>query len=104
MTDPTPEISQEAARAKHTPGPWRASQPDGVEHAHVSDVGGYAEGDICTTWSAAGDAFANALLIAAAPDMLAALEELLALHIAHHNNPAHVRARAAIALASGRAS
>ena len=40
----------------------------------------------------------------AAPDMLEALRGLLDLHIAHHNQPAHAAARAAIAKATGEAS
>lgn len=39
----------------------------------------------------------------AAPDLLDALQDLLTRHIAHHNEPGHVRARAAIAKAEGRA-
>jgi len=37
-----------------------------------------------------------AWLTLAAPDLLAALQALLDLHIAHHNNPLHAVARAAI--------
>jgi hypothetical protein len=43
----------------------------------------------------------DARLIAAAPDMLEALKELLKLHEAHHNNPVHAAARAAIRKAEG---
>jgi hypothetical protein len=41
------------------------------------------------------------LLKEAAPELLAALQELLTLHIAHHNHPTHAAARAAIARATG---
>lgn len=61
--------------AQHTPGPWAASQPEGYGFAYVSEAGGPLNGDIATTWSAGGDALANAHLISAAPDMLAALRE-----------------------------
>ena len=42
-----------------------------------------------------------ARLIAAAPDLMTSLIALLDLHIAHHNLPAHAKARAAIARATG---
>ena len=79
--------------AKHTPGPWTL---DGCE-------GGWmllAEGrDITTEPFDADDA--DAALIAAAPEMLASLQELLALHIAHHNAIEHAAARKLIRRATG---
>jgi hypothetical protein len=93
----------EASRAQHTPGPWFV-QPSFLTIYAMSD--GYV-GLTCALASVLRDqpgvaaAKANARLIAAAPDLLAALDALLALHIAHHNNPAHVAARAAIAKARG---
>lgn len=39
---------------------------------------------------------ARATLAAAAPELLKALEDMLDLHIAHHNNPKHAAARAVI--------
>ena len=45
----------------------------------------------------------RAQLIAAAPDLLAALQSLLALHIAHHNAIEHAHARKVIARATGAA-
>lgn len=60
----------------HTPGPWRVSEatrtPDGNPCFH------YIEADasiVASTW--AGPNIENACLIAAAPDLLAALESLL---------------------------
>ena len=44
-----------------------------------------------------------AALMAAAPELLAALEAVLELHIAHHNHPTHAAARATIARAKGAA-
>ena len=40
----------------------------------------------------------TAQLIVAAPALLEALQAMLSLHIAHHNEPTHAAARAAIAL------
>lgn len=65
---------------KHTPGPWVASfaEPDMAEGiGHVSSRAG-SYGDIATCWVDDGRAKANASLIAAAPDLLAALESELA--------------------------
>jgi len=61
----------------HTPGPWR-------EHSH-RQIGPDA-GIVCEVWSAIGEtdadriaqADANARLIAAAPDLLEALQEMVA--------------------------
>lgn len=58
----------------HTPGPWRL-----IEHPHSHDWVGFIESDsirniaaVCNNY--AGDDVVNARLIAAAPDLLAALE------------------------------
>jgi hypothetical protein len=50
---------------------------------------------------AAANNEADAHLIAAAPDLLDALETLLETHIAHHNLPEHAAARAVIRKARG---
>ena len=58
---------------KHTPGPWRVNAPASVvsiDGLHVCDVNGYGATDERKQ--------ADASLISAAPDLLAALEELLA--------------------------
>ncbi len=44
---------------------------------------------------------ARAQLAATAPELLKALEDMLELHIAHHNNPKHAAARAIISKAKG---
>jgi hypothetical protein len=88
--------------AKHTPGPW-----------HVSNVGWIASPfeTICSLYAVKGqrEAQANGLLIAAAPDLLAALRDCLA----YMENdiggpdccrPERVQAHAAIAKATGAAA
>ncbi len=75
-----PVDRQNGKEAQHTPGPWRATpyssvvgcvvtaQPDPARNSiRIAGVGG--EG-------AASEVIANARLIAAAPDMLAALQEI----------------------------
>lgn len=64
--------------AQHTPGPWRAGRNDGYS------LGIYAEGeqtfDLATVHNGGndGEAIANARLIAAAPELLAAIQDALA--------------------------
>ena len=97
--------------SKHTPGPWRPvnSHPqnaciyvqddDGHEVATLyggQDVGAAQDGD--GVWSAQPIRDANAHLIAAAPDMLEALHDLLTRPT---DGAARVRARAAISKATG---
>lgn len=56
---------------KHTPGPWRRTALYDVE-APVGDNGFYRI--VATTGSSVAERLANARLIVAAPDLLAALE------------------------------
>jgi hypothetical protein len=61
-----------AMNGTHTPGPWRLSSPLGissVDGLHVCDVVGYGATEKRN--------LENAALIAAAPELLAALEGLL---------------------------
>jgi hypothetical protein len=61
--------------AQHTPGPWYYDGISGTD-AHIIHV---CEGEIAEAFRdavGAGPAEANARLIAAAPDLLAALEEM----------------------------
>ena len=96
-------------QAKHTPGPW-FSDVDGFGSNRVGAFGfDTFDGThtLAQVRSPEGVSFdaakANARLIAAAPDLLTSLRALLDLHIAHHNLPAHAKARAAIAKATGEA-
>lgn len=60
----------------HTPGPWDYHMADGAEVAHIAIFSTEADGSederICDVYDEA-----NVSLICAAPDLLAALEELL---------------------------
>ena len=68
---------QGAETSAHTPGSWHSTEQDNaLDIGHVSSSrDGF--GDIATTWN--DNAKANARLIAAAPDMLAALKDVDAL-------------------------
>ena len=94
---------------KHTPGPWEVCYTDEIYAGskHIADAFIYAIGSL-------EQAVANAHLIAAAPDLLEALENLLteaedvfvcmadATGIDRHNLPApFIKARAAITRARG---
>lgn len=63
--------------SKHTPGPWGiASDPDGISSPRVIAPG---LNDVCVICGAASNesVMADARLIAAAPDLLAFVEEFL---------------------------
>lgn len=77
---------------KHTPGPW--SEP-GTFGATRFEVQG------SNRRVAVVDTIEDARLIAAAPELLEALQAILDTFIQHHNHPAHVAARMAIRKATG---
>jgi len=96
---------------KHTPGPWQLVAADDYEihsdavpeafphHCKGDDLGRF----VALIGNRADDfGRANARLIAAAPELLEALRELLDLHVAHHNSIEHAAARKAISKAEGR--
>ncbi len=94
----------ETPQAKHSPGPWhvKAIATCGGNDCEWAILDNRKEGIIAETNSA--DHPANAYLLAAAPDLLASLRSLLAIH----DDPNHVTdsrkidaARAAIAKAQG---
>jgi hypothetical protein len=102
---------------KHTPGPWELSEAQYKEgfgtYRRVEQVEQFGDvvASVCIrhavnhTLDACGDA--NARLIAAAPDLLEALEVILRDHMAVHGvgdlemQPALFQARAAITKATG---
>jgi hypothetical protein len=65
--------------ARHTPGPWRALIDKPSRRDHQGTVMVVAGGQMAIDCNASGDTFeeskANAILIAAAPDLLAALRK-----------------------------
>ena len=83
---------------QHTPGPWFVT-PDGTA-VYKKDGYGYRGDTICLF---VGHPFidANARLIAAAPELLAALQALAALPNKHRPEEMWDAARAAIAKATG---
>jgi hypothetical protein len=86
--------------AQFTPGPWEMPGLDGDEYVICTDK---AKGKRRTVAHAYSDA--NARLIAAAPDMLSALEMIASLaggQLPDYARSIHDIARAAIAKAEGR--
>ena len=93
--------------SKHTPGPWEIVADDERPMRIVDSVGRVSVVDM-PDWQEEfeNEEFANARLISAAPEMLAALRECWATlcNLKHHNVRADIeRAEAAIAKAEGEA-
>ena len=90
--------------AKHTPGPWSSTPSVRSFEAQVWDAAGAALLFFADGRATGPEADANAALIAAAPDLLAALKDMLAnYHVLGFNaDKRREEARAAIAKAEGR--
>lgn len=93
--------------SEHTPGPWRAYEPDYLKTTD-RELGPYffiEAGDAALSlggFHLAGYLTpADAHLIAAAPELLAALIAMDAEFLARDDDPVKARARAAIAKATG---
>jgi hypothetical protein len=94
----------------HTPGPWQARNDYGWDTI-IGNVDGPDDGEYTYTGIAEvitedpGEAQANARLIAAAPELLEALQRCTArleIHMKHSEDlAAHMQAAAAIAKATG---
>lgn len=92
----------------HTPGPWKQHTTPGKVYASVRGVDGRCVADCGSRSDVVAQA--NAMLIAAAPDILAALQECITAYEVHRDgqttgalwpDPNHiVHARAAIAKAT----
>jgi hypothetical protein len=74
----------------HTPAPWKIEDGESRRVYLINDSKGHAVGEIFYSDTRTRS---DAELIAAAPDLLQLVEELLTQHIAHHNNPIHTKAR-----------
>ena len=64
--------------AQHTPGPWRVESRGGMEGREVRAGATYVVATVNTTGNDEGNRLANARLIAAAPELLAALQDMIA--------------------------
>jgi hypothetical protein len=87
----------------HTPGPWQVNSNDPL---HVCDADGESRGCSPIAFVQVGNdgrwtAKANARLIAAAPELLERLEELLEYSENLRGSGVYNRARAAINIATG---
>ena len=85
--------------AKFTSGTWIASPEEGTTEWRV-DAGTWGI-SICADFPGDGNIEANARLIAAAPDLLQALQLLLIVVDAPDDDPDIVRAKNAVAKATG---
>lgn len=82
---------------KHTPGPWRFSDP----WVWAEGVNGPIARTVCSESTSVSACESNGDLIAAAPDLLAALKHLLNASVGMHGSEAELRAVTAIAKAEG---
>ena len=94
--------------SKHTPGPWVVGELNkgpvaGTVPVHTADyMESYRSGQlVCSVYGTAAFSYANARLIAAAPELLEALDDIIGM--AQAGRMVHVinRAKAAIAKAKG---
>ncbi len=91
--------------SKHTPAPWKLEGTTTI--CNADQTVGIAH--ISTYSTEPSEAEANARLIAAAPELLEALQKIVAIHMESHNpmqarGDMHEAARAAIAKAEGGAA
>ena len=90
--------------AKHTPGPWVITKDHAKAYAFIRPIDGEHSPIATIEWTDSGSIEANAALVAAAPDLLAALElceRALEVRDAEAEEFAAKNARAAIAKARG---
>lgn len=85
--------------SKHTPGPWKVAGPIGAA-IWITDESSNNQIAAVYGKSQTAGADANARLIAAAPELLEALKEVVVISDREHT--AWIKARAAIAKAEGR--
>lgn len=97
-------------KTKHTPGPWTIVDENelGTVNSEKEPYGIYADGDesvrvagIMCEYLAPSEVGANAQLIAAAPEMLAALQRVMQLAVSADGDETFEQVKAAIAKATG---
>lgn len=77
-------------QTKHTPGPWRADGPDGFQDFNILHGGdSLAVAAVISNMREPPEIEANASLIAAAPDLLAALQRAVSRWTALADEPFH---------------
>jgi hypothetical protein len=115
----TKQIEKDEAARAHTPGPWSVGEDNVGDGCNIRDANGNRVAHTATSRNHGtekidpAEAKANARLIAAAPDLLKALKELLDASEASPDDlpaheyesivaDAHNRARAALSRAEGK--
>lgn len=85
----------------HAPGPWTFRESDNDEGCFYEIMGPWRNG--ARAWVGGAEMEADAILITAAPDMLAALQTYLALDVYEKGPDWYEAMRAAVAKATGAA-
>lgn len=82
MSAPTLGVADMAKQAKHTAGPWFVDRRGGDINAIdiLASGGGVPIANVCVEKELSAEDRANARLIAAAPDLLAALKHIRSMH------------------------
>jgi hypothetical protein len=84
----------------HSPAPWKIENGISNKVFLINDRKNHAIGELVYSDTRNPQ---DARLIEKAPELLAIVEELLQLHIAHHNNPTHAQARKLLTYLKGTA-
>jgi len=78
----------------HSIAPWKTAYSYGQTYKRdIKDAQGELIAQVCDLKGGDREVLENARLIAAAPELLQLVEDLLRQHIAHHNHPTHAHAR-----------
>lgn len=88
-------------KTQHTPGPWTVTTWHATQHAEINNSENKSIADVWGIDITADEMTANAALIAAAPELLTALENVLDCENYEYHEPNYDDIRAAIAKAKG---
>jgi hypothetical protein len=78
----------------HSIAPWKAAYSYSPAYVRdIKDAQGEIIAQVCDLEKGTDESGTNARIITAAPELLQLMEDLLVLHIAHHNHPTHAAAR-----------